>query len=125
MQDDRRYLKLAVFFYGHMLMPDNQYREEINRLCAPRGCYAAELQDVRQLRKDLPLLIVRAGRDEVPLVNESIDHFVSVATASDIPITFVDYQDGVHGFDFQQKNERSAEIIEQTLEFVRANLGIG
>lgn len=124
MQVDRRYLKCAVFYYGHMLTPDDRFREEINGLCAPRGCYAAELKDVPHLRKDLPLLIVRAGRDEVPLVNESIDHFVSMATASDVPSTHVDYQDGVHAFDLQQKNERSSQIIEQTVAFFRAGLGV-
>jgi hypothetical protein len=124
MQDDRRYLRFAVFYYGLMLTPDDRFREEINSLCTPRGCYAAELKRVRQLRKDLPLLIVRAGRDEVPLVNESIDHFVGMATASDVPIAVVDYQDGAHAFDVQQKNERSSEIIEQTLPFFRACLGL-
>lgn len=124
MQENRGYLKFAVFYYGHMLTPDNQLREEINSLCAPRGCYAVELKDVERLRKYFPLLIVRAGRDKVPLVNESIDHFMSVAAASDVPVTSIAYQDGVHGFDFHQKNERSAEIIEQTLEFMRMNLAI-
>jgi dienelactone hydrolase len=124
MQDDRRYVRFAVFYYGLMLTPDDRFREEINTLCERRGCYAAELKDFRRLRKDLPLLIVRAGRDDVPFVNESIDHFVRMATARDVPITLVDYQDGVHAFDVQQKNERSSEIIEQTVAFFRAHLGI-
>ena len=59
----------------------------------------------------------------MPLVNESIDHFVRMATARDVPITFIDYQDGVHAFDVQQKSERSSEIIEQTVAFFKARLG--
>jgi hypothetical protein len=129
MQEDLKYLKFAVFYYSLMLTPDNQLREEINNLCAPRGCYAAELKDVKQLRKDLPLLIVRAGHDDVPYVNESIDHLVSLATEGDVPLTLVDYKEGIHGFDVKAfwpkaPHAKSGEIVRQTLEFMRSNLAI-
>lgn len=129
MQEDLRYLKFAVFYYSLMLTPDNQFREEINSLCSPRGCYAAELKDIDQLRKDLPLLIVRAGHDDVPYVNESIDHLVSVATEGDVPLTLVDFKEGIHGFDVKEfwpkaPHAKSGEIVRQTLEFMRSNLAI-
>jgi len=116
-------LKFAVFYYGLMLTPDNWLRKEINALCAPLGCYAAELKDVTRLRSDLPLLIVRAGRDSVPYVNDSIDHFVDAARAEGIPLTRIDFENGVHGFDEKQKSDpRSGEIIKQTLDFMKKNL---
>jgi acetyl esterase/lipase len=122
MQRGREYLKFAVFYYGHLLTPDNEVREQIDGLCSSRGCYAAELRDVEELRKDLPLFVVRAGRDTVPFVNESIDHFMSAAAASDMLITLVEYAEGAHGFDTERWTDRSSEIIEQTLEFMKTNL---
>jgi len=123
MQEGRGYLKFAVFYYGLMLTPDNRLRKEMNALCAPRGCYAAELKDVAYLRTDLPLLIVKAGRDNVPYVNDSIDHFVDAARAKNIPLTRIDFELGIHGFDQEQKsNPRSSEIVKQTIEFMKKNL---
>ena len=102
MQRGREYLKCAVFYYAHMLTPDNEFREQISDMYASRGCYGAELRDVEEMRKDLPLLVVKAGLDEVPFVNASIDHFMDVAAASDLQITLVEYAEGVHGFDIEK-----------------------
>ena len=129
MREGLRYLKFAVFYYSLMLTPDNQFREEINSLCAPRGCYAAELKDIDQLRNDLPLLIVRAGLDDVPYVNESIDHLVSEAAEGDVQLTLIDFKEGIHGFDVNEfwpeaPHAKSSEIVRQTLEFMRSNLAI-
>ena len=57
MQPGREYLKCAVCYYAHMLTPDAKFREQISGMCASRGCYGAELRNVEELRKDLPLLI--------------------------------------------------------------------
>jgi hypothetical protein len=69
------------------------------------------------------MLIVRAGRDAIPYVNDSIDHFVEAARAKGIPLTKTDFENGVHGFDVEQKSDpRSGEIIKQTLEFMKKHL---
>jgi acetyl esterase/lipase len=120
MEEGRDFLKFAVFYSGQMLTPDNEFRNGINDMCERAGCYAAELKDVTQLRTDLPLLIVRAGRDPMRYVNDSIDHFVDVALASDVNVTLIEFEEGTHGFDENMRSHpRSAEIIEQTLEFMR------
>lgn len=120
MNESLGHLKFAVFYYGLMLTPDNWLRKEINALCAPRGCYAAELKDVSQLRSDLPLLVVRAGRDNIPYVNDSIDHFIDAARIKGVPLTRIDFENGVHAFDAQQKSDpRAGEIVKQTLEFMK------
>jgi hypothetical protein len=126
MQERRDYLLFAIFYYGFMLTPGNEFRKEINELCDSRGCYATELEDVKQLRTELPLLIVRAGMDTIPFVNESIDHFVKVAISDNTPITFINYPEGIHGFDIKSwwkttPHHRSVEIIKITLEFMRSN----
>lgn len=129
MQDDREYVKFAVFYYGFMLTPDNELREQVNEQCASLGCFAAQLGDLKGLRKDLPLFIVRAGLESHPYLNESIDHFVSVVAEEDVPLTFIDYAEGIHGFDVKEfwtttPHDRSGEIVRQTLEFMRSSLAI-
>jgi len=40
-------------------------------------------------------------------------------------LTFVEFENGVHGFDSEQKSDpRASEIISQTLDFMRMNFGL-
>jgi len=73
------------------------------------------------LSADIPLFIVKAGKDVAPL-NIKLDQFVEKAREVNIPLEFVDYEDGIHGFDFWQDTDESREIIKQTLEFMKAHL---
>lgn len=123
MQEGREDVRAAVLYYGLLLAPDDFLHEQMESLCRPRGCFIPPRGAITRLRRDLPILVVRAGRDEVPYVNASIDHFVALAQTAGVPVTFIDFAEGVHGFDFGQKgNDRAAEIIRQTLEFLRKNL---
>jgi len=74
--------------------------------------------------KIAPLFIVRAGRDEIPTMNDSIDRFVQTAITKNLPITVVNHPTGAHGFDNQNDNERSREIIQQTIAFMKLHLGL-
>jgi acetyl esterase/lipase len=71
----------------------------------------------------VPMLIARAGRDEVPMLNESLDRFVTRALAANAPITVINHHSGEHGFDNQNDDERSREIIRTAIEFMRTHLG--
>lgn len=124
MQEDRDYLKFAVVYYGQMLTPDNRFRDGINDMCSRSGCYAAELEDVTQLRRDLPLLIVQGRRRPMlGYVNDSIDHFVDVARASDVNLTLIEFKEGKDSFEELMKTHpRSVEIIEDTLAFMKVSV---
>jgi acetyl esterase/lipase len=122
MQEDEKDVKFLVSYYGVMLSPDNYQRERHNTLCREWGCYGDELKDVERIRTDLPLFIVRAGRDEADL-NDFIDHFMELVSGTDVQATYIDYEDGQHAFD-TIKSFRSIEIIEQTLEFMKSVFGI-
>ena len=122
MQEEEKDAKFLVMYYGVMLSPDNYQRELHNTLCRSWGCYGDELKDVERIRTDLPLFIVRAGRDE-PDLNDFIDHFMELVSGTDVQATYIDYEDGQHGFD-TIKSFRSIEIIEQTLEFMKSVFGI-
>ncbi|MCU1383187.1 MAG: putative Esterase/lipase [Acidobacteria bacterium] len=77
---------------------------------------------VRDLRRDVPLLITRAGRDQFPAMNASIDSFMRHALIENLPITFVNHAEGPHAFDLFDDSRTSRDIIRQTLRFLRQHL---
>lgn len=123
MQEDEKDVKFLVSYYGVMLAPDNYQRELHNTQCRSWGCYGDELSDVERIRTDLPLFIVRAGRDNSDL-NDIIDHFMELVSGTDVQATYIDHENGQHLFDTGMKDERSIEIIELTLEFMKSVFGI-
>ncbi|HEX5707590.1 MAG TPA: hypothetical protein VFX96_09860 [Pyrinomonadaceae bacterium] len=95
LDETRKYIRAGVFYYG--VMNDHP------------------------TRTDVPLFVARAGNDN-PGLNRSIDSFVAASLADEVPITFVNYVDGQHGFDIVDDTERTREVVNQTLDFLRFNL---
>ncbi len=77
---------------------------------------------VEDLPRDLPLFLVRAGRDETPRLNEALDRFVAAALAASLPFTLVNHAEAPHAFDLLHDSETSREVIRQILEFLRFHL---
>lgn len=128
MQEDHSFLSFAVFYYGSMLTPDGFGLVESSNACQNLGCYSPSpengpdgLPEVAQIRVDLPLLIIRAGKDDTPGTNISTDHFVEQATAVGAQLTVLEHPEAVHSFDILQDDDRSVEIIIETLEFMTAS----
>lgn len=124
MQQGKSEIRFGVYYYGHSLTPDRKYGAGFGESCALRGCLFDELADVTYVDPDLPLFIVKAGQDFVPNINEAWDHFIAYVREAGTPVTVVEYEDGRHGFDTQQKTEESAEIIAQTVDFMKTNFGM-
>ena len=77
---------------------------------------------VADLRRDVPLFITRAGRDQFPGMNASIDRFIRQGLIENLPITFVNHAEGPHAFDLFDDSRTSREILRQTLRFLRQHL---
>lgn len=77
---------------------------------------------VADLRRDVPLFITRAGRDQFPAMNASIDRFIRHALVENLPITFVNHAGGPHAFDLFDDSRTSRDIVRQTLGFLRQHL---
>jgi len=74
----------------------------------------------------MPMLIVRAGRDEIPTLNDALDRFVAKALAANAPITVMNYPAGGHGFDsfdHEGDQECATQIIRASIGFMRTHLG--
>jgi hypothetical protein len=70
----------------------------------------------------LPLFVVRAGQEQFPHLNDSIDRFVAKAVALNRPLTFVNHATGPHSFDLLDDSDTSREIIRQVLRFLQSQL---
>lgn len=70
----------------------------------------------------IPMFIARAGQDGVPGLNDAMDRFIAAALAANAPITAVNHPTGEHGFDCQNDDDRSREIIRGAIEFMKIHL---
>jgi acetyl esterase/lipase len=121
MNEPRRFIKCAALCYGLMLDLDGH--TAVTDGAAQFGYRnPAAGKSVSDLPRDLPLLIVRAGRDEFPHLNETLDRFVSKALECNLPVTLVNHAEAPHAFDINHDSETSREIIRQVLAFLRFHL---
>ena len=70
-----------------------------------------------------PIFIAQAGKEHNQGLNQSINNFVSNASIHNIPIAFFNHPTGVHGFDNQNDDARSREIIQSMLNFLHTHVG--
>lgn len=66
--------------------------------------------------------MVRAGRDQMPGLNETLDRFVAKALTSNLPITCLNHPLAPHAFDLFDDSESSRETIRRIIEFLRVRL---
>jgi len=73
------------------------------------------------VRNDVPLLVVRAGRDQFG-VNQSLDDFVAGALDMDLPVRMINHAGAPHAFDLFEDSEATREIIREILRFMQFHL---
>jgi acetyl esterase/lipase len=123
MRDRPPYVRCLVAFYAFM---DVQQSEPHRQHETPE--VVRELSPINHLANGAgriaPLFIARAGLDEVPAMNDSIDRFVREALARNATLDLANHPGGVHAFDILTDDDRSREIIRRALEFMKTHLGV-
>ena len=121
MREGGDYLKCAVLCYGLMLDLGGatSVAEAAKQWGFVNPCAGKSVADLAQ---NIPLFIVRAGQDEMPHLNETMDRFLSEALTYNLAITLVNHATAPHAFDIMQDSESSREIIRQILAFMRFHL---
>jgi hypothetical protein len=121
MQKGQDYLKCAVLCYGYMLDLDGFTRvsDGARQFGFVNPCAGKSVDD---LPADIPLFIVRAGQDEMPGLNDTLDRFLVKALTCNLPVTFVNHSVAPHAFDLLHDSETSREIIGRILMFFRFHL---
>lgn len=87
---------------------------------------AEEYSPIKLLSQDpdkiAPMLIARAGMDQIPTILESIDSFIGAALKNNVHVDVYNHPTGVHGFELVNDVPRTHEIIAKTLEFLKRHL---
>jgi acetyl esterase/lipase len=121
LKDRPAFLRFVIAFYA--LFDVQQYASAGNTEALEQlrtfSAIAALPQDASTL---MPMLIGRAGRDEIPTLNDALYRFVVKALAANATVTVVNHPTGIHGFDNQNDDERSREIIRNAIEFMKNHL---
>ena len=121
MQDASRAPACAVFSCGCLLDLDGA-TDVADAARQFRFANPGAGRTVADLRRDVPLLVTRAGRDQFPAMNASIDSFIRQGLKENLPITFVNHAEGPHAFDLFDDSRTSRDILRQTLRFLRQHL---
>jgi dienelactone hydrolase len=79
------------------------------------------LMDTAPKNTATPVLVARAGLD-APNLNQSLERWVAQAVTLEVPLTFVNYPEGRHGFELLDDTPESRQIVEQTLDFLQHHL---
>jgi hypothetical protein len=108
-------LRCAALLYGYML-------DAAEAAAQFRFVNASAGRSVDDLPRDLPLLIVRAGRDEMPGLNAGIDAFVAQALRANLPLTLINHHTAPHAFDIGEGTDASRLTVMRTLAFLQLNL---
>jgi acetyl esterase/lipase len=114
LQDERRYVRCQLAMYP-LLDASGSGIADASRFA---------LSTYLDRPSFVPLFIARAGRDAIPTLNERLDRFVAAALVANAPITLLNHPTGVHGFDVENDDERSREIIRAALEFMKTHLNV-
>jgi hypothetical protein len=122
MQESSYKIKCAIFYYGALFTPDQKYFSKIDSAAKDYGCYWGHLREIKKIPNEIPLFIVRAGKDKFQVVKETTDYFVSEIIKLNIPFTFINYAEGQHDFDILDDTQTSREIIKQTINFLHSHL---
>jgi len=72
--------------------------------------------------KTPPLFVARAGRDQIPGFNDAMQRFLNAAVELNAPLTLMIHPAGVHGFDNQNDDDRSREILRAAFAFMKQHL---
>jgi fermentation-respiration switch protein FrsA (DUF1100 family) len=112
-------LACAALLYGYMLDLDGS---TLVAEAASRMYFARPPVSLEDLPRATPMLVVRAGRDEMAGLDETLVRFVAAARARALTITLVDHADAPHAFDLVDDSPRTHEVIGEVLAFLRRNL---
>jgi hypothetical protein len=123
MRDRPAYVRCLVAFYAFLDIQQSELHQKYETPEALKS-YSPIKYLANDPGKIAPMFIARAGLDDIPTLNDSIDRFVHEAISRNATITVANHPHGVHGFDIQTDDDRSREIIRSVLAFMKTNLGI-
>ena len=119
LRDTPPYIRSIVAYYPQLDLQDQ-------RKAAPSSVTDETLREFspiyhlgRSGKNVPPLFIARSGLDDASM-NGGIDRFVQLALSKNLTLDLANHATGQHGFDVEDDNDRSRQIIKRTIEFIKA-----
>ncbi|HLA11139.1 MAG TPA: alpha/beta hydrolase [Pyrinomonadaceae bacterium] len=122
-RDKPEYVRCLVAFYAFLDIQQSELHRTYETPEAVKN-FSPITYLTSEAGKIAPMFIARAGLDETPGLNDSTDRFIREAISKNAAIIVANHPDGVHSFDILTDDERSREIIRDTLTFMRTHLGV-
>jgi acetyl esterase/lipase len=117
----RPYVRCLLAFYAFLDIQQSQLHREHEP--AERVRQFSVIEHLGETRaREIPMFIARAGQDAIPTMNDSIDRFIARAIRENANVIVMNHPAGVHGFDNQNDDDRSREIIVAALAFLERHL---
>ncbi len=114
-------LACAVLAYGYMF--DDENNHAVAEAAAQfRFANPAAGLSVSDIAADTALLVVRAGADQMPGLNTSIDAFAAGAVAHNRRLTLMNLPGAPHAFDLVHDSIETRIVIEAMLAFLSSHL---
>lgn len=123
LRDRPAYVRCLVAFYAFLDVQQSDLHREHETPETVRA-FSPITHLGNDAEKIAPIFVARAGLDEIPTMNDSIDRFIREAIAKNAAITVANHPRGVHGFDNQTDDARSREIIRSMIAFMKTHLGM-
>jgi acetyl esterase/lipase/ketosteroid isomerase-like protein len=121
--DPRPYVRCLVAFYTIMDIRQSEPHRQ-SETAETLEKFSPIVQIAKAPARVPPLFLARGGQDQIPGLLDTLDRFVAEALKQNIPLTLANHPQGVHGFDNQNDDERSREILAQAVEFMKGHLGL-
>jgi acetyl esterase/lipase len=120
LRDAQPYIRCIVGYYPQLDLQNSRKSAPASVTDETLREYSA-IYHLRNREKGVPpIFIARAGLDDATL-NDGVDRFVQLALAKNLTIEVVNHATGHHGFDIEDDNERSREILRRTIEFIKTH----
>lgn len=114
-------VRCAALLYGYLLDLEGEgpVAATARQFGFANPCAGRSLAD---LDPGTALLLARAGQEQFPGLNETMERFFAAALAANRPIAMVNHPEGPHAFDLFHDSERTREIVLLVLDFLRFHL---
>jgi dienelactone hydrolase len=109
----------AALVYGYLLDLDGA---TLVADAAKQFYFAVPPVTLDELPRAMPMLVVRAGQDATPGLDETMTRFVAAARARGLALSVIEHAQAPHAFDLVDDSPRTHEVIDEILAFVRDRL---
>lgn len=118
---DDRQLTCAALLYGYTMDADGE--SAVASAAGQAGFVAACAgRSVAELPASVPLLVVRAGQDQMPGLNDALDRFIRDALAANLSVSLRNHPSGAHAFDIYEDTDASRALIRHVVAFLVEHL---